>query len=125
MESANFVDICPVCKQGVSKTDMDFQKGKVFHAQCFTEHGSSFPTPDDELAYLSAKTRIELVLMKNLKVRTELGELKLPKSPIEKVKKPVKKSRTKKNRMKSKSRGSRKIKARKSKSKVAKTKKRR
>jgi hypothetical protein len=112
MEDKNFVDICPVCKQGVSKSNMDFQKGKVFHIQCFTEHGGTFPTPDKELAYLNAKTRIELVQMKNLKVRTELGELKPVRTPANKArKKHVTKNKGKK------------AKARKTKSKKAKTKK--
>jgi hypothetical protein len=91
---------------------MDFQKGKVFHIQCFTEHGSNFPTPDDELAYLNAKTRIELVQMKNLKVRTELGELKQIKTPANKARK----RHAKKNKRK-------KANAIKTKSKKAKTKK--
>jgi hypothetical protein len=91
---------------------MDFQKGKVFHVQCFTEHGSTFPTPDSELAYLNAKTRIELVQMKNLKARTELGELKPVKTPANKArKKHVKKNKGKKPKSK------------KTKSKKAKTKK--
>jgi hypothetical protein len=91
---------------------MDFQKGKVFHIQCFTEHGSAFPTPDKELAYLNAKTRIELVQMKNLKVRTELEEQKPAKTTVNKARK----KQGKKNKRK-------KPKARKT--KAAKTKKRR
>ncbi len=87
VEDKNFVDMCPVCKQGVSKADMDFQKGKVFHVQCFKEHGSSFPTPNSELAYLSAKTRIELVQTKNLMARTGLEELKPAKTLTNKARK--------------------------------------
>ncbi|MEM3064372.1 MAG: hypothetical protein QW177_03265 [Candidatus Nitrosotenuis sp.] len=67
-----FIDMCAVCKQGVPKSDMVYQKGKVFHSQCFTDHGSSFTVPDSEIAQLSARTRIELVQLKNMKVRAEL-----------------------------------------------------
>ncbi len=70
----DFVDMCAVCKQGVSREDMDYQKGKVFHAQCFTEHGNTVPIVDPELAHLSARTRIELVQLKNLKMRADLEE---------------------------------------------------
>ncbi len=74
-EDKRFIDMCAVCKQGVTKLDMVYKKGRVFHPQCFVNFGSSFPTPDAELNTLSAKTRIELVQMKNLKVRTDRGLL--------------------------------------------------
>jgi hypothetical protein len=100
----DFVDMCAVCKQGVSREDMNYQKGKVFHAQCFTEHGSTIPTVDPDLAHLSARTRIELVQLKNLKMRTDLEEpqpgtakkLKPMKNPVSKKKSKPKKKQTKK-----------------------------
>jgi hypothetical protein len=70
----DFVDMCAICKQGVLRSEMDYQKGKVFHAKCFTEHGSTVPNVDSDLAHLSARTRIELVQLKNLKLRTDLEE---------------------------------------------------
>ncbi len=95
-----FVDMCAVCKQGVPRSDMVYQKGKVFHSQCFTDHGSSFPTPDSELAQLSARTRIDLVQLKNMKVRSELEKqsARMQKSkPVKKSKKSKKKSKVKRN----------------------------
>lgn len=74
VESKDFVDMCAVCKQGVLRADMEYQKGKVFHVQCFTEHGNTIPAIDPDLAHLSARTRIELVQLKNLKMRTDLEE---------------------------------------------------
>jgi hypothetical protein len=107
--------MCAFCKQGVLKTDMNYQKGKVFHIQCFSEHGSAFATPDPEIGQLSARTRIELVQLKNMKVRSELEE------PIVKSKPTRKKiSKKSKNRTKKKSkpkRVKRKTKAKKSKKK--------
>jgi hypothetical protein len=50
---------------------MIYQKGRVFHTQCYITHGSSFPTPDSDLTTLNARTRIDLVQLKNLKVRKE------------------------------------------------------
>lgn len=70
----DFVDMCAICKQGVLRSEMDYQKGKVFHAKCFTEHGNTVPTIDSDLAHLSARTRIELVQLKNLKLRSDLEE---------------------------------------------------
>jgi hypothetical protein len=90
-----FVDMCAVCKQGVPKSDMVYQKGKVFHSQCFTDHGSSFVAPDSELAQLSARTRIELVQLKNMKVRSEI-EKQIAKTQNRPAKKKSKKRPTKK-----------------------------
>ena len=70
----DFVDMCAICKQGVLRSEMDYQKGKVFHAKCFTEHGNTVPNIDSDLAHLSARTRIELVQLKNLKLRSDLEE---------------------------------------------------
>ncbi|HXG73818.1 MAG TPA: hypothetical protein VNK44_03230 [Candidatus Nitrosotenuis sp.] len=95
-----FIDMCAVCKQGVPKSDMVYQKGKVFHSQCFTDHGSSFTAPDSEIAQLSARTRIELVQLKNMKARAEL-EKQLVKTQNKQTKKKSKsptKKRTKTKR---------------------------
>lgn len=98
MSATNFIDMCAVCKQGVSRETMTYQKGRVFHQQCFEKQGSSFPTIDSELAQLSARTRVELVQMKNLKVRSDAGDLATPrlKSAKKPKKKTIKKSRVKK-----------------------------
>lgn len=97
----DFVDMCAICKQGVLRSEMDYQKGKVFHAKCFIEHGSTVPSVDSDLAHLSARTRIELVQLKNLKLRTDLeepepGTAKPAKSPAPKKKSKAKKKPAKK-----------------------------
>ena len=91
-----FIDMCAFCKQGVTKANMDYKKGKVFHTHCFTEHGSSFATPDQEIGQLSARTRIDLVQLKNMKVRSELEASNIKSKPLKK--KTAKKSKTKKAR---------------------------
>jgi hypothetical protein len=88
--------MCAFCKQGVLKTDMNYQKGKVFHIQCFSEHGSAFATPDPEIGQLSARTRIELVQLKNMKVRSEIEAPIIKSKPAKKKISNKSKSRTKK-----------------------------
>jgi hypothetical protein len=95
----NFVDMCAVCKQGVSKEKMVYQNGRVFHMQCFETQGSAFPAIDPDLAQLSARTRVELVQMKNLKARTDGGLLSAPKA----AKKSAKRSKTSKKKPRAKS----------------------
>lgn len=101
----DFVDMCAICKQGVLRSEMDYQKGKVFHAKCFTEHGSTVPTVDSDLAHLSARTRIELVQLKNLKLRTDLEE---PEPGIAKQK-PAKRKKQTSKKGKAKKKPSKKI----------------
>ncbi|MEO9310136.1 MAG: hypothetical protein ABI337_07555 [Nitrososphaera sp.] len=105
-----FIDMCAVCKQGVPKSDMVYQKGKVFHSQCFTDHGSSFTTPDSEVAQLSARTRIELVQLKNMKARVELEKqlTKIQNKQKKKNKKRPKKKPVKKANAKKRSKSKRK-----------------
>jgi hypothetical protein len=70
-----FIDNCAVCKQGVLRTDMVYLKSVVFHINCFEKFGSFFPTPDRELTTLNARTRIDLVQLKNLRVRIDAGQI--------------------------------------------------
>jgi hypothetical protein len=111
----DFVDMCAVCKQGVPRQSMVYQKGKVFHTQCFADHGSSFPAPDHELNHLSARTRVELVQLKNLKARDELERQAAKESARAKrkstskkksKKRPVRKSRIQRRKKKSKAKSS-------------------
>lgn len=73
---------------------MVYQKGRVFHTQCFTDHGNSFAPVDSELARISARTRIELVQLKNLKARAELEKQAKQTKPA-KIKKSIKKMKKK------------------------------
>lgn len=96
VEDKKFIDMCAVCKQGVTKIDMVYQKGRVFHPRCYETQGSTFPSIDQDLAQLSARTRIELVQMKNLKVRSDSGQMSKPQAPKKKKKakkKPAKKAK--------------------------------
>ncbi|MEM2159819.1 MAG: hypothetical protein QXN55_02555 [Candidatus Nitrosotenuis sp.] len=93
MTMENFIDMCAVCKQGVPKMTMVYKNGRVFHQRCFETQGNLFPPINQELAQMSARTRIELVQMRNLKVRQDAGFLDIPKVP---KKKTVKKAKAKK-----------------------------
>lgn len=105
VEDNKFIDMCAVCKQGVSKLEMIYKRGRIFHPRCFETQGFKFPSIDHDLAQLSARTRIELVQMKNLKVRSDAGllpkEKTKPKGKVAKKSK-IKKSKAKKVKLKPK-----------------------
>jgi hypothetical protein len=91
---------------------MVYQKGRVFHTQCYITHGSSFPTPDSDLTTLNARTRIDLVQLKNLKVRKEHEVTDT--SQVTKRHSPKKKT-SKKKSTKSKTKNKKRVKAKKTK----------
>ena len=65
-----FVSFCVFCNKGVTKDAMTYQKGKVFHKDCYDKHGNSFPAVNHELLSQSSNAKVQLVQLKNLKVRT-------------------------------------------------------
>lgn len=65
-----FVSFCVFCNKGVVKEEMAYQKGKVFHKDCYDKHGNSFPAVNHELLSQSSNAKVQLVQLKNLKVRT-------------------------------------------------------
>lgn len=99
----DFVDMCAFCKQGVPRTNMAYQKGRVFHSQCYTDHGNDFTAPDPELAQLSARTRVELVQLKNMKIRSETQKQNPAPAKKKKAKKKSRKRPKKTRRAKTKS----------------------
>ena len=65
-----FVSFCVFCNKGVVKDAMTYQKGKVFHIDCYAKHGSSYPAVNHDLLSQSTNAKVELVQLKNLQVRT-------------------------------------------------------
>ena len=65
-----FVSFCVFCNKGVVKDAMTYQKGKVFHIDCYDKHGSSYHTVNQDLLVQSTNAKVELVQLKNLQVRT-------------------------------------------------------
>jgi len=66
-----FVDYCVGCEQGIPSKDFVYKKGRPFHADCFAKMGNNFQTPNQELLKESADTKVQLVYLKNLKIRQD------------------------------------------------------
>ena len=64
-----FVSFCVACNKGVIKEEMTYEKGKVFHKDCFTKYGSNYPPVNQELLSVNTNAKVQLVQLKNLKVR--------------------------------------------------------
>lgn len=93
-----FVTFCVVCNKGVISEEMIYEKGSVFHKDCYDKYGKNFPAINQDLLSQNTNAKVELVQLKNLKVRMAGTN---PSSSISKPK-PTKKSKrkTKKKRPK-------------------------
>ncbi len=89
-----FVSYCVVCNVFLTEDEMVYEKGHVFHKDCFEEHGKDFPEVDHALNSLNRNAKVQLVKLKNLKIR-QMGGLS-QKNPIAKPKVKTKKSSKKK-----------------------------
>jgi len=64
-----FVTFCVGCNKGVISEDMMYEKGRVFHKDCYDKYGENFPAVNQDLLSQSTNAKVELVQLKNLKVR--------------------------------------------------------
>ena len=88
-----FVSFCVFCNKGVIQEEMVYEKGKVFHKDCYTKHGSSFPAVNQELLSESTNAKVQLIQLKNLQIR-----MKNKKSSSRKTKTKKKTKRTAKRK---------------------------
>ncbi len=64
-----FVSFCVACNKGVTQEDMTYQKGKLFHKDCYDKHGSNYPPVNQELLSQNTNDIVQLVQLRNLKIR--------------------------------------------------------
>ena len=100
-----FVSYCVVCHVFLTKEEMVYEKGQVFHRQCFEEHGKEFPNVNRELTSQNTNAKLQLIQLKNLKAR-QIGVLSTSNAPKNKTKKIVKKTKKKTSKKKRKVRSS-------------------
>ncbi len=96
-----FLTFCVVCKKGVTRDEMKYVNGRVFHPACFDQHGNEFTVINPDILSKNASTKVEIVQLKNLKIRQTGGSRfnnPRPKSNRKKPKRKTKKKRKVKRR---------------------------
>jgi len=63
-----YIGHCVVCLKKVERNKMVYKKNHLFHASCFEQHGNDYQATTN-LMIEGRRTRIDLALFKNLKVR--------------------------------------------------------
>lgn len=91
-----FITFCVSCKKGVTRNEMKYVNGRVFHPECFEQHGNEFTVINPDLVSKNASAKIEIVQLKNLKIR-QTGGLR-PSNPRAKSNRKKPKRKTKKKR---------------------------
>jgi len=100
--SENFVTFCVACTKGVTKEEMWYIDGRVFHAKCFAKHGKDFRSPDPEIAQQSARLKIDIIQLKNQLAILESKSKPRKKTTKRKSKKKSKKKLTRRTKTKRK-----------------------
>ncbi len=97
-----FVSYCVSCNVFLTQDEMVYEKGLVFHKDCFEKHGIDFPDVNHELNSLNNNTKVQLVQLKNLKLRQQAGLVKKSSraKPKVKTKRKSKKKRPKRKTVK-------------------------
>ncbi len=103
VSSNPFVSFCVFCNKGVIKEEMTYQKGYLFHKDCYEKHGSNYPQVNQEHLSQNNNDKVQLVQLKNLKIRmmgtSNPNRVKIKKKSKRKTKKrPTKRRVTKRKR---------------------------
>jgi hypothetical protein len=81
-----FVSYCVVCKVFLTLDEMLYEKGHVFHKDCFESHGKDFPDVNHALNSINSNAKVQLVQLKNLKIRKLGGNVQKNSAAKPKVK---------------------------------------
>ena len=97
--NVDYVGHCTFCMMGVPREEMTYKNGHLFHPNCFDQQGKNFPAPNQELLKQQSNAKVELIQLKNLKIR-KIGDSNPSTKPKTKKKsKPKTKKRRPKRRV--------------------------
>ena len=99
LEKKEYIGFCSFCNMGVERVEMAYKKNLLFHSICYDQQGKNFSAVDQEILYQTSNAKVQLVLLKNLKVRT-MGASNLDSTKPKTKTKKKSKRKTKKRRPK-------------------------
>ena len=94
----DYVGFCVFCTMGVTRDEITYQNNLLFHPNCFQQQGKNFPAINKDLATKQALAKIELVQLKNLKIRT-VGSESAPRATSRPKTKSKKKKTTRRKKL--------------------------
>ncbi len=70
LEKKEYIGFCSFCNMGVERVEMAYKKNLLFHSNCYDQQGKNFPAVDQEILLQTSNAKVQLVLLKNLRLRT-------------------------------------------------------
>ncbi|ABK77782.1 histone H1 DNA binding protein [Cenarchaeum symbiosum A] len=68
--SENFVTFCVACARGVTKDEMKYVDGRIFHKECYARHGGQIRFPNPEIGQRVTELKVDLI-----QLRKQLAEM--------------------------------------------------
>lgn len=99
-ETKDYIGFCAFCTMGVPREELTYKNNLLFHPNCFEQQGKNFPAVNKDLALKQASAKIELVQLKNLKIRTRGSASTSKPTPRRKTKAKKKKTTRRKKQTK-------------------------
>jgi len=97
-EAKDYIGHCKVCIKEVDRGEMIYKRGHLFHQKCYDKSGGEFLLEDAEVNE-GKRTKVDLVYLKNLQIRSANQRNSNKPSEKPKTKKsPVKRKKTKTKR---------------------------
>ena len=93
----DYIGFCVFCTMGVTRDEITYRNNLLFHPNCFEQQGKNFPAVNKDLATKQALAKIELVQLKNLKIRT-VGSESTPRTTSRPKTKAIKKKTTRRKK---------------------------
>jgi len=97
----DYIGFCVFCTMGVARDETTYKNNQLFHPNCFEQQGKNFPQVNKDLATKQALAKIELVQLKNLKIRT-VGSESTPSATSRPKIKAIKKKTTRRKKQRCK-----------------------
>jgi hypothetical protein len=67
--SVDYVGHCTFCMMGVPREEMIYKNSHLFHSNCFEQQGKNFPAQNQEFLMQNSNDKVQLVQLRNLKIR--------------------------------------------------------
>lgn len=65
----DYITLCTACSKGLTRENLKYENGLAFHPECFEQNGSKFLPIDPDLTNKTSQLKIQLIQLKNLKIR--------------------------------------------------------
>ncbi len=100
----DYITLCTSCSEGLTRENLKYENGLAFHPECFEQNGSKFLSIDPDLTRKTSSLKIQIIQLKNLKIRNDGSSDKSPSLKKKSIRNTTEKTKSRRNSRKNKSR---------------------